>query len=341
MSKDRVKLSLTILLLMFSVYSTSSGNHYQNGLTALKAGKIDEAAVNLEKALKNDPSNPVIKLAYASILEPMEAEKVYQELASNDSVADSIRAEALSCLGSYFYVQKKFKESADFYRRAANADPKPVYRHSWALAVYGSGDEEAAQSIWYTLSLEYGDNISRMAQYYLGLIHFKRADYDKAYSCFLKTGNAEPENAWTIAALAGKLECAAHLGMADKVELYTTQLKPYKHNLLERDLLQLTISDNIKLTDHDKTDEKTGSNTGDSRQLFTLQVGAFGSPENASNLQKKLSENFEDVTVIPVTHSDQVFYRVRTGTFSSREEAEKYGKKELEKSGLNYQVVPK
>lgn len=339
MNRIWAKLFLTILAFTFFVYSI--GDNYRDGLAALNEGRKDEAALKLKKAFEKDPANPLVKIAYASIAEPAEANKLYRELAQNDTVADSIRSKALFLLGDYLYACKQFKESADKYREAAKMDPEPVYKHNWALALYASGDEEAAQSIWYTLSLEYGNDISRMAQYYLGLIHFKRGDYDKAYGCFLKTGSVEPEKFWTVASLAGKIECATHLGMTDKVKQYTEQLKPYRKNLLERDLLQLTVSDKKNTYDYNKMTPKKGSSQSDSKQLYTLQVGAFGSPQNASNLQKKLSEKYENVSVFPVTHSDQVFYRVRIGTFSSREDAESFAEKKMVKSGLNYQVVPK
>lgn len=334
---------LSGVCLTFFVYPVS-GNYYKNGVNALNAGKRTAAADNFKKALEKDSSNAEILFMYASVLDPSEAEKVYKKLAENTAVKDSIRAGSFATLGDIYYAKKQFKESASYFRKATKTVPNPIYRHKLALSSFCLGDRETAQTIWLSLSLEYGDNISKMAQYYLGLIHLKNADYDKAYGCFLKTGNADPENSWTIASLAGKLECAVHLGMAEKVEEYTKQLKPYMNNLLERDLLLLAMADfdNKKDTDRSKTADVATQSVGDgSGQLFTLQVGAFGSPENASNLQKKLSKNFENVTVFPVTNSDQVYYRVRVGSFSSREEADEFGKNRLEELEVKYQVVPK
>ena len=72
-----------------------------------------------------------------------------------------------------------------------------------------------------------------------------------------------------------------------------------------------------------------------------MQVGAFGSEENARNLQKKLSKEFKDVTIAEAKPGDQVFYRVRIGSFSSREEALKFATDSLEQAGLKYTVVEK
>ena len=163
-----------------------------------------------------------------------------QEVAEGKTVPDSVRAEAFCRLGDLSYTSKEYPRAVEFYRNAAKINSKPVYRHYWALASLASGETEAAQSLWHTLSLEYGDEHSQMAQYYMGLLQMKKGDYGSAYSCFLKTGAVSPEKPWSVASLAGKLECAERLGMSDKAKDYKEQLKPYRQNLLEKDLLQLS-----------------------------------------------------------------------------------------------------
>jgi len=75
--------------------------------------------------------------------------------------------------------------------------------------------------------------------------------------------------------------------------------------------------------------------------LYTLQVGSFGSMQNAAALQKRLGKNFKDVTIAPITVANQTFYRVRIGTFKNKELATNFGTDSLSRSGLSYRIVEK
>ena len=299
---------------------------------------------SLESAYRKNPSDLSAKMAYAGVAPCSTASILYKEVAEGKTVPDSVRAEAFCRLGDLSYTSKEYPRAVEFYRNAAKINSKPVYRHYWALASLASGEIEAAQSLWHTLSLEYGDEHSQMAQYYMGLLQMKKGDYGSAYSCFLKTGAVSPEKPWSVASLAGKLECAERLGMSDKAKDYKEQLKPYRQNLLEKDLLQLSSNAVSLKTENDSAKKEPAaqdSTVRSSREGFTLQVGAFGSPENAENLQKRLSKRYTDVTVLPVSLGEQVFYRVRIGTFPTKEAAEKFASDSLAKTELNYRVVEK
>ena len=338
----------TVFILSISglfFHQALADSDYQTGVTALKAGKTGEARTKLEQALKTNPTDPSVKLAYASVAPCSTALIIYGELSKSDKVPDSIRAQACMRLGDYSYASKNYTKAAEHYRNAAKIDNNPKIRHYWALAAAGAGDLDAALSLWHTLSLEYGDEVSQMAQYYMGLLHLKKGDYEVAYNCFLKSTAVDPKRSWTVASLAGKLECAARLGMADKVKTYQEQLKPYRGDLLEKDLLELSAVDpritETPAVQSKPSDVKANTIQGLLQGSYTLQVGAFGSQENALNLQKKLSKQFSDISILPVTISDQVFYRVRIGTFSSKEKAESFAADSLIKSDLNYRVVEK
>ena len=87
-------------------------------------------------------------------------------------------------------------------------------------------------------------------------------------------------------------------------------------------------------------DDKTDS-ADEEATRYTLQVGAFGSLDNATALQKRLGVRFREVSVRPVTLSEQVFYRVRIGTFNSKEAAEAFGADSLTSAGISYKAVVK
>jgi cell division septation protein DedD len=90
----------------------------------------------------------------------------------------------------------------------------------------------------------------------------------------------------------------------------------------------------------DKDVNLTTKNSDPKKQktIFTIQVGAFGSKENAENLVKKLSVSYSDVTIMSPNIGGPVLYRVRVGAFESREEAELVAKK-LSETGMSPRVM--
>ncbi len=58
--------------------------------------------------------------------------------------------------------------------------------------------------------------------------------------------------------------------------------------------------------------------------VFTFQVGAFSSRDNADRLRAKLDRTFTNAHVTPYDRGDAVFYRVRVGRCNDLETAEKY-----------------
>ncbi len=304
------------------------------------AGKNVKA---LEAAYRKNPADLNSRFSYAEVAPCSTAIRLYTEITRSEKTADSLKVLAFARLGDYSYARKDYSVSVENYRQAAKKKSLPLFRHKWALASMAAGDNDAAQSLWHTLSLEYGDKFSSMANYYLGLLQVKKSNYKDAMSLFMKSGKPDPKHYWTIASLAGKLECASKLGMSEKVKEFSEQLRPYQKNLLEKDLLELSAdSASLRSGSLGKKDLSSELNSlGSSLGLYTLQIGAFGSAENARNLHKKLSKEFKDVTMVEAKPGEQVFYRVRIGSFSSREEALKFASDSLDQAGLKYSVVEK
>jgi tetratricopeptide (TPR) repeat protein len=301
-------------------------------------------AKTLEMAYRKDPADLNKRFAYADVAPCSTAIRLYTEITRSEKAADSLKALSFGRLGDYCFARKDYKASVENYRQAAKKSSLPVFRHKWALASMAAGEDDAAQSLWHTLSLEYGDEFSSMANYYLGLLQVRKGNYKDAMSLFMKSGKPDVKHYWTIASLAGKLECASRLGLSEKVKEFSEQLKPYQKNLLERDLsgFSAVATASLRSGSSEKMDLASElDSVSSSLGLYTLQVGAFGSAENARNLQKKLSKEFKDVTMVEAKPGEQVFYRVRIGSFVSREEAQKFASESLTGTGLKYTVVEK
>ena len=325
----------------FTSSFAANDNDIVRGQQLYKVGNYKEAADLYKAAYEKDKTNPARKLAYATMAPCSTAVKLYRELALSSLVPDSLRAVAYLRMGDYYSVIREYQKAVDNYKLASKFGNDEYARLFWARASFCAGDIETAQSIWHTLSLEYGDTISQIALYEMGLIGIKQEKYEQAYKNFLKTGTSEDVNSWATASLAAKYECAVKLGMSDKAQIYFDQLKPDLGSLLEKEHLkdlQIENKNPQSVSQAEQTEKETAASNN--QGVFSLQVGAFGSSQNASALKQRLSATFKDM-VVPVSLGEQVFYRVWVGTFRTREGAESFGADTLAKAGLSYRIVEK
>lgn len=311
---------------------------YQAGKLAFDKGEYGEAKRLFEKVCKINPSDLNVKIALASVLNTSDALAIYNETASLTSAPDSVRAKAFTMLGDYYYLSKQYSKAAESYDCASKLAKSPHLRHYRALASFANGDLETAKSIWTTLTLENNEEISQMAQYYLGLLKLKQGLYDQAYDTFLKSGNGK-QNFWDVPCIAGKLECAIRMGMGEKINVYEKQM-PQRNLILEKEYIEIADEQKGKA---DTVVHKEKPSVSDKSQdpFYTLQVGAFGSMKNASAAQKRIVKNFKDVTISPVTVAGKTLYRVLIGAFKNKKEAESFGTDSLKMAGLSYRIIIK
>lgn len=333
-------ITLLSLLVTGAGISAATDSNYSTGLALLSKGAYGEAAEKLTLAWKENPSDAKIALTYARVAPCSVAVALFTRYATDTAVSDSLRATAYSELGDYSFVHSAFKTAAERYRLAASLRSETRYRHRWALASAALHDNATARSLWQTITLEHGIDPAKEAYYHLALLDMEEGVFDSALVKLDKCGPPDTTRGWTLAATAAKLECAVQLGKSTLAKSLEKQLQSYGDLLLERDLLALaTIHGGEKKTAPVKAPAASAFPSGDGE--YTLQVGAFGSLDNATRLQKKLEATFGTVTVLPVTLSDQVFYRVRVGAFGSREAAEAFGKDSLQPAGISYKAVGK
>jgi rare lipoprotein A len=61
----------------------------------------------------------------------------------------------------------------------------------------------------------------------------------------------------------------------------------------------------------------------DSAPSYTVQVGAFIEEENARMLKQRLSKKYDTVYIMPFESNTGKFFRVRVGSYSTEEKAER------------------
>lgn len=331
----------------------------------LKKGLAERAELLLGKALKKYPSDHRLKLLHARTLSVSKAEKVYEKYSTNDSVPPKLRAVSYRYLGDHAFINEDYGKAASFYELASWQDRAPVYRHLAALSFYLDKKVKSAMLLWGELAKDSADELSAAARLHLAYISMDRRDWKGAYSVLEQSTLPDTSSPWYVPYVLGMFDCAEKMGSIDKVSLHEGQLLRVKGPFLEEGLISKSAvraaedSDIKGKVSASRKEEQKGSEakqqdkipeslvkdsrkeekkTGDS---FTVQVGAFGSRENAENLRRELKATYGEVTVQPTSKGDQVLYRVRVGSFGSRDDAEAFAKEKLEKAGHSTSIVEK
>jgi len=68
---------------------------------------------------------------------------------------------------------------------------------------------------------------------------------------------------------------------------------------------------------------------------YTVQVGSFRSKENAVDLQKRIMKWYKGTSIFPFKIHGREYFRVRVGSFETREEAYRVARKLREKEGIS------
>src|SRR5512133_956005 len=334
--------SITLFFLMVTmIFAATDTTDYAIGSAALIKGDLETAKSRLAAAYKKNSGNPFIQMAYAQIAPCSTAVSLYKSIGETQTAPDSLRAAAYKQLGDYHYALSEFLKAIDNYRYASKYGNKPMYKHYWALSAYASGDTVSAKSLWHTLTLEYGDTIAEIANYHLGLIFTKQKAWQDAFSSFDKAGQPSVSKPWAVASLNGKIECAKKLGQNDKAIQLEKQLDPWRDLMLEKSdsgsSMASSTAPSAQVAKPVLSD--TISEKNDTDKIYALQIGAFGSKENALVLEKNLKAAFPDVTTQEFSIEDRLVYRVRVGSFKSKDAATAFGTDSLAKKGFSFRVV--
>jgi cell division septation protein DedD len=272
------------------------------GLEALRAGNVAEAKARFEAVIKRDPSNHDAALRYASILPAKDALKMADSLSRVQSAPGWAKAKSLRFLGDHRFTAGDYKKAADFYQQALSLHSVSEYKYLHALSIAAAGCPDAVRDILAALAADKSDAVSAEAEATFALI----------WSGSIPAMPTNPQPAASV----------------DK----PTAQPPAP---VDKPAAPPVSADKPTAPQPVSPDKPPVSNT-----VFTIQVGAFGSKENADNLVKKLTVTYSDVTVSPTTSGDQTLYRVRVGTFQSRDDAITFANK-LTESGMTARVVEK
>lgn len=340
---------------------------YDSAQAHLKRGSIRQARTFIDRALKQQPENCELLLLASKMVSCSTSLSYLIKLTTQPSCSDSLRAEGYNALGEYFFVDQSYEDAYDNFKKALDLRKSPRFKHRMALCYFVQKDTINAQNLWKSITTEYTGSWKLRAFYHLGEIELSRGNYKEALDLFTKAGNPKTSDSWAVPLLEGKLRCAENLNYSEMIPSLVDSLtllgaKPKilainkRTDSLPRIKPSTTIDSSptsipIRSTPSVKTgtdtsvkksaplDEIAVSTDTTPKDEYTLQVGAFSSKENAETLYNKLKGTFKDLSIIPVTVDDQIFYRVWVGSFPSKDSAQTYGSSELTKASIQFRVV--
>jgi len=73
--------------------------------------------------------------------------------------------------------------------------------------------------------------------------------------------------------------------------------------------------------------------------VFALQVGSYADYANAKSRQEQLMKLFDHVRMQDAMVDGRTVYRVRIGSFTTREEAQAYGRRNMKNRGIGFSIV--
>jgi septal ring-binding cell division protein DamX len=294
--------------------------------------------VERRDAFLKNPNDIRVKYEWAQVAPCSTAVRLYREITAGTSVPDTIKSAAFSALGEYYFAKKEYKTAAEQYKSSVNTSGTAVSRDHWAQALFCDGQYDAALTLWNALALEQKKEFGVTADFYSGCVALHSGKFADALSRFEKCGKPETSRPITLEALSGKRYSLEKLGRQSDAAIAAEQLKKFNVPPIEWPV----FSGKIAANEQSPVPPVTTDSTRDAELSgFTVQVGAFSTIDNATALQKKLSQQFENVSVATVTLEDKTFYRVRVGSFATREDAERYAVDSIQKAGITGKAVPK
>jgi len=319
--------------------------------------------------LFSSPDNNTLIRSVAS----MPAASGLRTLDSLSRIQGASGAQALRLLGDHAFIKEDYKKAAAFYSQASQSHNISIYRHLHALAAALDGQTAIAKDIWSKTSEDLSDNLSALAALHLAYLEIQAQNWEEAYALLQSAAPADTASPLYIPFVWEMLECSREMKRSERVSIHEKQLAVFKGHILEGGTAgfsqpalassqnnrqsintaavnttnvnanrpQTTAAASVdKKDDGKKAEANVNADRKDTRPQnqqkanFTIQVGAFGSKDNAENLVRRLSENYNDVSIVQPAIGGPVLYRVRVGSFVNREDAEVMAQK-LSASGIS------
>jgi cell division septation protein DedD len=352
--------TVILILLGFAFCAATTFAQTASGDAAalLQKGEYKKAAALLEKAHAENPSDQEITLLYATTLsDANKALVLYKKIAQDKSLPDSLRSEAYFRLGCANYLWGRFHKASGYFINAAGISGKSRDVEACYLnAVHDTADS----SFLATLKNAAEDTAlatGKTANFYLGIYYYAKRNYRLALSHFTASVGSPVTPSRLCAAYAGSYACAAGLSRHEKADSLLAFIQQEYPTYLEKVMVEKAVAKPLTALKKDSTIKKETAawlppdsaalkkvpvkkaETVGRKAVFSLQVGAFSTMENAEAFKAGLSKELPPASIVSGVTGDKTVYRVHVGAFDTKENAQAYGDSVLVKKGMKFQIV--
>jgi cell division septation protein DedD len=347
------------LLLVAVVSSVSFGSTAGDTRDLLNKGDMPGARAILEKARADSTADPEIALLRARTLDNADtALQMYKKISRDKSAPDSVRAEAYFLLGCAAYVRGTNHKASGYFKTAADLSTGGRYIEPHYLSAFHDTADTALLAELEKAAKDTAAASGALASFYLGLFHYVKNNFAQALPCFTAAAAFSDSASWSCAAGAGAYACASALSRPQEASAVLTHIKRAWGEYLERSMLakvkqKAQVAEKDSAAPHDAVARVAPDTAAKrpaplptpgqtvSKPSYSLQVGAFGTMENAHGLKMKLASQFPLVAVTQANAGGKTIFRVHVGLFDSQDRARAYGDSALAKKGIKFTVVEK
>jgi len=262
---------------------------------------------------------------------------------------DSTKASVQVKLADLHYVNNDFRKASQHYGAAFALWPSEHIKLKWARADMLQPPSDKALQLLKEIILEDTSSISDRAYYYLGNYYLYRKNFSRALDCYNEIKS--PDNlVFAAPLLSAKYICALNMAFTGKAHKYLEKFKSLYGAHLESHELHRVHNRKYQFGEENfdavfegqpasESEKEESSENTNQRVMYTVQVGSFGSQENAKSLQKKMKEYFSTVTIVTADIKGNKYYRVRIGRFPTRSASESFAQKHLKPRNITYKVI--
>jgi cell division septation protein DedD len=266
-------------------------------------------------------------LSYASTLPAKDALKMADSLSRAQNAPGRVKAMGLRILGDNSFLKEDYKSAADAYLQASKLDSASTCRHLYALAAAMNGQPETAREIWNRIAADNADKLSGEAA--LMLTHLPKPPEAPPVAA---VPPPPPQTAAPVIQQNNPPAPPPPPATAAKTD-DAKKPPPAATPAIQQN--------NPPAPPPPATAAKIDDANKPTEGLYTIQVGAFASKENADNLVARLKGKYEDIAVSATVSGDQTLYRVRVGPFPRKEDAVVFADKLIIEAGLSARVTEK
>lgn len=304
-----------------------------------------------EKAHAEDPADWELALLYGrSLADADTALALYKKIARNKSAPDSIRSQSYFLLGCAAYLRGNTTKASGYFADAQGTwgGVRSIEARTRS-AILNPADSVSLEA----LEKQAADTVSgagTMANFYLGIFYYVHKDFGRALPRFTTATSLSDSVPWACPSRAGAYVCAVSLSRAQEAAAILAHIKSTFPAYLEHSMVVAATSrKSVAKKDPLSVKDTTAWLPADSfalapegapgKTVFSLQVGAFGTLENAHALTTSLAGQFPSVTIAAGNTGNKPVFRVRIGAFESRKSAQAFGDSALTKKGMTFRIV--